>query len=827
MYGLGRGDYLNRLLDMRVGKDETKSKAVASLAALPKSPSPTSASGTWTPLDLLGNKGKRNRQGSDSSIDQLPSIRGTDDGSQTSNLDDKITPELGCSNETPKNMAKTRQEDDIHLITPEELLHSPKANVKEDTTMLSDKGPYEKKENMTAKYIPPHLRPGFSGKPDALQGPFVTQYQHKNTDFLMRVNRKGMNDDLCEEMPSSQSLASLKESERNWQKWKLQRDLKKLLNNVTSENVAGLHEDIRRVCEGSQLSKNFPGISALAVVVDLVIARAIEERDSFEISLLLCRILNVVYKDQFPLCLKEVFQHYNRELFKGVSSQNSSCKNFCIFLGKLCSIAGEETKGFQDCLRQSVMGCLQDWISSVQVSNECSQEATVKIYYLCYLLDVTKTCLSSEKRVWVKSCSSKIKNCIMNDKMARVVKENLLDQVMKCALQPTAVKGNDQKKKLAEFGSKNHIGDSNNDPYRRVRKMLSELGLSHLLEEFQKNIIRDSLLAANEDILGNTLKEAGFPPGAVVEIQLYLKVNNGGKFIGEETFGDVGSIADSGKLGAKIDRLVNDLKVFLQNMELSKKNEGEHLEGQEDHRKVCDKVDETRNIGAQEGKVDLKNLEKKAFEGTVKMEYSTSSESTGFSSEVYCPDEENCRLHFTQYDLAPPKPEMKPAGVKMTSTNNNLIFEEEEFSNCKQAFTPTEFPQVPRTLRNVMEFRDENTKTARSHRNLNERSPIKYKGRGRGRRDASGTLEDSGDPRGGTSRTLEPTRREGLHFVRSDYNTDTKDDTDAEKGADAFLSQTVEGARPEFGSNIPVGCFICGEKDHRTAYCKNNSAMFD
>lgn len=45
MYGLGRGDYLNRLLDMRVEKDETKSKAVASLAALPKSPSPTSASG--------------------------------------------------------------------------------------------------------------------------------------------------------------------------------------------------------------------------------------------------------------------------------------------------------------------------------------------------------------------------------------------------------------------------------------------------------------------------------------------------------------------------------------------------------------------------------------------------------------------------------------------------------------------------------------------------------------------------------------------------------------------------------------------------------------
>lgn len=37
-------------------------------------------------------------------------------------------------------MAKTRQQDDVHLITPEELLHSPKANVKEDTTTLSDKG---------------------------------------------------------------------------------------------------------------------------------------------------------------------------------------------------------------------------------------------------------------------------------------------------------------------------------------------------------------------------------------------------------------------------------------------------------------------------------------------------------------------------------------------------------------------------------------------------------------------------------------------------------------------------------------------------------------
>lgn len=89
------------------------------------------------------------------------------------------------------------------------------------------------------------------------------------------------------------------ESELNWQKWKLQRSFKKLLNNLSVENFAGLSMNIRNICEESQLSTKFPGTSEVNALVDLLVSRVIEQKNSFEVIVQICRILNGKKGDNF------------------------------------------------------------------------------------------------------------------------------------------------------------------------------------------------------------------------------------------------------------------------------------------------------------------------------------------------------------------------------------------------------------------------------------------------------------------------------------------------------------------------------------------------
>lgn len=82
------------------------------------------------------------------------------------------------------------------------------------------------------------------------------------------------------------------ESELNWQKWKLQRSFKKLINDLSVENVVELGGGIRKLCEASQLSTKFPGASEVNALVDLIVARVIDQRDSLQVAVQLCLLLN-------------------------------------------------------------------------------------------------------------------------------------------------------------------------------------------------------------------------------------------------------------------------------------------------------------------------------------------------------------------------------------------------------------------------------------------------------------------------------------------------------------------------------------------------------
>lgn len=181
--------------------------------------------------------------------------------------------------------------------------------------------------------------------------------------------------------------------------------------------------------------------------------------------------------------------------------------------------------------------------------------------------------------------------------------------------------------------------------------------------------------------------------------------------------------------------------------------------------------------------------------------------------------------------------------------------------NVLPGFISTEeIPLAEERKSNIMVFKDENTQTGNpvvtwtqngGKRNYNNERFInpKYKGRGRGRRDVTGSLEylkDNGEHIGSSCDTRGQrwnfSDGRGLQARDSTvYNERSRDNSPemARMGYDRHPGYSDETSRQEprsesgftsrgkFGSSVPIGCFICGGKDHRSAYCKNNAAMFD
>ena len=148
----------------------------------------------------------------------------------------------------------------------------------------------ENSESSASRYIPPHLRKGFSGQPDICVDSAVTCTTYKKLEAASTTCISTRTTES--QVPPSQTMV---ESELNWYKWKLQRSFKKLLNNLSAENVVGLSVKIRNICEASQLSTKFPGTSEVNALADLLVARVIEQNDSFEVVIQMCRLLNGKY----------------------------------------------------------------------------------------------------------------------------------------------------------------------------------------------------------------------------------------------------------------------------------------------------------------------------------------------------------------------------------------------------------------------------------------------------------------------------------------------------------------------------------------------------
>ena len=67
----------------------------------------------------------------------------------------------------------------------------------------------------------------------------------------------------------------------------------------------------------------------------------------------------------------------------------------------------------------------------------------------------------------------------------------------------------------------------NKGPFDNIRIMLNDLKLEDHMYRFEDNVIRDTVLEADKDILKDILKEASFPAGVIYEILLYLEKSEG------------------------------------------------------------------------------------------------------------------------------------------------------------------------------------------------------------------------------------------------------------------------------------------------------------
>ena len=310
----------------------------------------------------------------------------------------------------------------------------------------------------------------------------------------------------------------------------------------------------------------------------------------------------------------------------------------------------------------------------------------------------------------------------------------------------------------------------------------------------------------------------------------------------------------------QVKNLENNLKQILSKIDFEKKKQTE-VENEIEKQNETDKLKESNTEIVQA--LDLKELQDKL------MNYQNSSEPRAFP-------ESSCR----------PPPGFSYPGEEKPSLS-------EEQTNNNELSIADHFPYLTSTREvllagerknNIMEFKDENTQAGNplvnwtqndGKRNYNERSLPKYKGRGRGRRDVTGTLESSkdssetlgfpGDARGSwnsremygfqrmtvrdnSSGYVEWSKNDSPETLKKSYSkpqsgwkdvrrfseetsglTKTFDTTEprAEFGSSSSANAGFGTVRAEFGSSVPLGCFICGGKDHRSAYCKNNAAMFD
>ncbi|XP_032230619.2 uncharacterized protein LOC5506343 isoform X2 [Nematostella vectensis] len=349
--------------------------------------------------------------------------------------------------------------------------------------------------------------------------------------------------------------------ELEWQKWKFQRNLKKILDRASLSNIEELSCELAQCVAESRLSQNFKGVSETVVMLEMIIERVLDGKSFSDIATKLCWLLSGLEVSMFQEHFRGVVLAFRDELIEQhiSSSWETRCERFCSFLANMFVTLNLKEGSAPQNLKQAVLlvinQSLNKWVALDKNLSEA--ELNVRAACLCNLLKVIGPVMeenrgSCEESDLRQMFGSTLRDLVLSTELPRSTRERLLDlllhrasgwcspcdesenQAESCSDSNQDVLVEPENSDDGEFANSEDTSQQNDliqdkeedqagwDPYAQVSTMLEQLKLDDLFPKFRDNCIRDSLLTANKDEFKKTLQEAGFPPGVILEIRMFL-----------------------------------------------------------------------------------------------------------------------------------------------------------------------------------------------------------------------------------------------------------------------------------------------------------------
>ncbi|XP_070540901.1 uncharacterized protein [Ptychodera flava] len=375
----------------------------------------------------------------------------------------------------------------------------------------------------------------------------------------------------------------LMRTEYDWQKSKIERKVKALLIGLSEETMVNVVQEIEKIVNTgvSQLAK-YPWPKQLFIVLEEIIGYAVENP---EVQDLVCSlVLQLEGLDTgFDQQVSQVLCKKVGDYIKTTRSYSEHSKWYSSLLGKLYLMAIESTSGLKEQVSACVHSSIEKWIIFNRKGYHQQSDTLLDSYSNCLteLLRVIGNHLDKHNKVLSDRYFAMMRDRVLTDThMPWKVKAKLLDLMLLRAAGwaevPTVKIQQTSKTVTATHRAVNtdtvdfkeasvQVNDTENppdeaqrkvtspviveqdvfdppvkqteeesvvaaaNPYNKIQRILRELGLGELLIKFVENGIRDSALMADWNDLKSVLKECGFLPGIILEIQMYLQTKRLGE----------------------------------------------------------------------------------------------------------------------------------------------------------------------------------------------------------------------------------------------------------------------------------------------------------
>lgn len=332
-------------------------------------------------------------------------------------------------------------------------------------------------------------------------------------------------------------------AELDWKIWKFQRNVKKVLDKMTAEsNTEDYSHDFSKIIAESRLSQEFQGISEVSVILKLLLEKVMDGNTFDSVAVKVCTIFEDMCIPEFGDLLNKVVTQCQKQLMEQCSASDchKRCQRFSSFLGKLYleGLTDVDPKGLKSSVDGIVANSLHNWLSFDQ--SESVDIHMLNAVCLKSFLKVTGATIDQTEGNEISRYFRTIRDLVLSQDLAVPVKSTLLDILLLRASGWKVEEDSDEQETGIQFtesevfieddvteeqqpeGTGDQDDDEEWDPYSKVKSMLKNLKLQDLLPKFFDNCIRDSLLTADWEELKRTLQEAGFPPGVILEIRMYL-----------------------------------------------------------------------------------------------------------------------------------------------------------------------------------------------------------------------------------------------------------------------------------------------------------------